>query len=95
MYDGVYCSTVSAGVAVETSEARMYNKNGERVLDECFMYGYPTKFKVIKLKNIIFVDETGCNTNQKSDGHITGELFVLWSEANDLGVRESCTDIYF
>jgi hypothetical protein len=48
MYDGVYWSMVKAGVAVETSEERLYDKNGERVLDENLMYGRPTKFKVIK-----------------------------------------------
>jgi hypothetical protein len=96
MYDGVYKSMVKAGVAIETpDEARMYDKNGDRVVDEAYMYGRPTKFKLIKPENVIFVDETGCNTNQKSDGHIGGELFVLPAGATESGVKGACTDIHF
>jgi hypothetical protein len=95
MYDGVYRSMVKAGVVVETSEERMYDKNGERVLDEFLMYGRPTKFEVIKPENIFFVDETGFNTNQKTDGHIGGKLLVLSSDSTDSGVRGSFTNIHF
>jgi hypothetical protein len=51
-----------------------------------------TDVQVIKPENIIF---TGCNTNQKSDEPIGGEFFELSSEANDSGVRGSCTYIHF
>jgi hypothetical protein len=39
MYEGVYSVMVKAGVAIETPEARMYFKHGERVLDEYCMDG--------------------------------------------------------
>jgi hypothetical protein len=63
--------------------------------DEKLMFGRPTTFKLINLENVIFVDETSCNTNQKSDGHIEGELFVLSSGVADSGIRGLCTDIHF
>jgi hypothetical protein len=95
MYDGVYHSMVKAGVAIQTPEERMYDQNGVRVFDKSDMYGRPTKFQMIKPQNVVFVDETGCNTNQKTDGHIGGELFVLPSGSTDTGVKGACTDIHF
>jgi hypothetical protein len=43
----------------------------------------------------IFVDATGCNTNQKQDGNIGGELFVLPTTSSVNGVKGACTDIHF
>jgi hypothetical protein len=36
-----------------------------------------------------------CNTNQKTDGHIGGELFVLPTGSSDTGIKGACTDIHF
>jgi hypothetical protein len=77
---------VKAGVAVETPEERMYNEKGEEVTDENLMYGRPTKYKMLIPQNVQFVDNIGCNTNQKTNGHIGGELFVLLSNAVESGV---------
>jgi hypothetical protein len=85
---------VKAGVAVCTPEDQMYNRQGERVFDEKLMFGCPIPFKSIKPENVIFVDETGCNTNQKWDGHIGGEFFVLSSGVADSGIKGWCTDIH-
>jgi hypothetical protein len=95
MYDGVYKSMVKAGVAVETAEEVMYDNRGNQVFEKEKMFGRPTKFKLTKPQNVIFVDETGCNTNQKTDGHIGGELFILPSGLSETGVRGACTDIHF
>jgi hypothetical protein len=45
IYDGVYWSMVKAIVAVETYEERLYDKKGERVLDENLIYGRPKNLK--------------------------------------------------
>jgi hypothetical protein len=77
MYDGVYRSMVKAGVAVKMPKES----------DEINMYGRATKFKLIKTENVVFVEETGCNTNQKTGGHIGGELFILPSGESNTGVK--------
>jgi hypothetical protein len=92
MYNGVYRSMV---MAIKTAEERMYDKHGEFVLDKSYMYGQPTKFQLIKPQNLIFVDETGCNTNQNTDGYISGELFLLPTGASETGVKNACTNIHF
>jgi hypothetical protein len=54
-----------------------------------------TKCQLTKPEDVIFVNKTGCNTNQKTDGHIGGELFVLPTGAPDSCAKGSCTDINF
>jgi hypothetical protein len=77
MYNRVYNLMVKAGVSDETPEDRMNDICGNCVFDKELMYGRPTKFQLVKPQNVIFVDETGCNTNPKTDGHIGGELFIF------------------
>jgi hypothetical protein len=43
---------------------------------------------------VLFVDETGCNTNQKDDGHVGGKLFVLPTDDSDVAPI-GATDIHF
>jgi hypothetical protein len=68
MYDGVYHSMVKVGVDIQTPEERMYDTIGVGVRDKSDMYGRPTKFQMMKPQNMIFVNETGCNPNQKTIG---------------------------
>jgi vancomycin resistance protein YoaR len=49
----------------------------------------------VKPESIIFVDETGCNTKQKTDEHIRGQFFVFSSDSTESGVMSSCTNIHF
>jgi hypothetical protein len=44
---------------------------------------------------LLFVDETGCNTNQKDDGNAGGELFVLPVDGEEFGVCGVTTDMHF
>jgi hypothetical protein len=73
----------------------MYDEHGEITEDKEHMFGRPTKYKMLHPENLVFVDETGCNTNQKDDGHIGGEMFALSREGDDLGVVGVTTDIPF
>jgi hypothetical protein len=59
------------------------------------MFGRPTKYKMVKPGNVTFFEEKGCNINQKTDGHIGGELFVWPSGSTENGVRGACTNIHF
>jgi hypothetical protein len=47
-------------------------------------------------ENILFVDETGSNTNMKQDGLVGGELHVLPTDTSkEFGVCGAVTDIHF
>jgi hypothetical protein len=46
----------------------MLDKSGNRVDDVDKMLGRPTKYELLHPAKFLFVDETGCNTNQKDDG---------------------------
>ena len=59
------------------------------------MYGRPTKYKVTRPENILFVDETSCNTNQREDGYAGGELFVVPKESMCGGSTGATTDLHF
>jgi hypothetical protein len=96
MYDGVYEAMVEAKVAVKLKEEIMYDINGEQTTDKTKMYGRPTTYHMVDPANVLFVDETGCNTNMKQDGHVGGELFVLPCEkGSEFGVCGATTDMHF
>jgi hypothetical protein len=39
--------------------------------------GRPTQYLLTKPEFVLLVDETGCNTNQKDDGHVGGTICVV------------------
>jgi hypothetical protein len=41
------------------------------------MCGLPTQYGLIHPDYVLFVDETGKNTKQKTDSHIGGQKFVV------------------
>jgi hypothetical protein len=95
MYDAVYDCFVEAGAAELMEEEMMYDDQGNITDNVTKMYGRPTKYRMKHPENVVFVDETGCNTNQKDDGHIGGEQFVLSRKGDDLGVVGATTDMHF
>jgi hypothetical protein len=95
MYNKVYAEMVTAGVAVELEHEVMLDKNGNKVGDESKMYGLPTKHKIVRPENIVFVDETGCNTNMKLDGIVGSETFIISSNKTSRGMNGSMGEINF
>ncbi len=83
MYDNVYEAMVEAGVAEELP--------GEVESG----VGRPTKHNLLRPECVVFVDETGCNTNQKDDGHVGGELFILPVDDDDIAPTGATTDIHY
>jgi hypothetical protein len=65
MYENVYKTMVEAGVAEELSEEIQHEP------------GLPRKFRLTRPEFILFVDETGCNTNQLNDGRVGNEQFIV------------------
>jgi hypothetical protein len=84
MYDNVYNTMVKAGVAEEVSEEIQYET------------GLPSKFKLTRPEYIVFVDDSGCNTNQLNDGRVGNEKFILPKQVSKFGAPiGSTTNIHF
>ncbi len=84
MYENVYEMMIEAGIAEKVEEEIQYET------------GLPSKFQVTRPKFLLFVDETGCNTNQLNDGQVGGELFMQPKNDNEAGAPTgSTTDLHF
>ena len=98
MYREVYEQMVISKVAIKLDEPVLYNKEGCEVLpDDASGFGHASKYKVTDPRYIIFVDETGKNTNMKNDGKAGGRKLVIPADAvgNNCGYIGSTTDIHF
>jgi hypothetical protein len=95
MYQSVYGAMVTAGIAEKTDKPVMYDKDGKITEDESKMVGRPTNFIMKHPEYLLFVDETGCNTNQKEDKYVGGEQFILPKLESAGGVIGAATDIHF
>jgi hypothetical protein len=82
-------------IAVELEEETMFDREGNIVDNPSKMYGWPSKYRMIKPEWCLFVDETGCNTNQRTDGNIGGEKFVVSVEQTENGRNGVVTDLHF
>jgi hypothetical protein len=51
----------------------------------------PTKYKLTYLDCILFVDETGCSTNQLNNGRVGGELCILPKNNSECGAPTGAT----
>jgi hypothetical protein len=95
MYECIYESMVECGVAVKLDEEKMFDKNGNITEDPEEMYGRPSRYHLIHPERCLFVDETGCNTNQKDDGHQGGKLYVLDKNQTEGARVGSFSDLHF
>jgi hypothetical protein len=62
MYENVYKEMVLVGIAEKKEEDIEYGT------------GLPSKFQLTKPDFLLFVDKTGCNTNQLKDGRVGGDF---------------------
>lgn len=94
MYDCVYEKMVEAKVAIKLDTPILYDKEGNEVTDPNMSFGLPSRYKITDPNRIIFVDETGKNTNMKTDGKVGGRRFIVpaTSTAAPIG---STSDIHF
>ena len=75
MYDIIYAKMVDARVAVSIEEV-FKNKTGE-IVSKGEKYGRGNNIKIMYPKYIFLMDETGCNTLQKKDGHNSGKRKIV------------------
>ncbi len=86
MYEKVYETMVmiEAGIAEVVEEAIQCEA------------GLPTKYVLTQPEYLLFVNETGCNTNQLNDGKVGGELFIMPKNIGDAAAPAGATtDIHF
>ena len=84
MYDNKYREMVEAGIAEELEEEITHEE------------GLPTKFKLTHPDYLLFVDKTGCNTNQLNDGKVGREVFIMPKNSGDAAAPAGATtDIHF
>ena len=83
MYENIYESMVEAGIAEKVEEEIQYEA------------GHPSHYVLTKPEYLVFVDETGCNTNQLNDGRVGGESFIVAKDDPEAAPRGATTDINF
>jgi hypothetical protein len=89
MYDVIYRNMVNARIAVDIQEPVWMDPDGNAVVNDdnhlnfeidhnqpSRALGHPCDTKLIHPEYFLFFDETGCNTNQKKDGHYGGQKFA-------------------
>lgn len=76
MYDRIYETFVKARVAVKLDKPVSNDIQGN-VVTEDLQYGLPCDTEILHPDYILFADETGCNTNQKKDGHYGGTKYIV------------------
>jgi hypothetical protein len=95
MYNFIYPCMVQCGVAELVQHDIMYDRQGKETTDPTKLWGRPTKYRMLQPHRCVFVDETGCNTNQTDDGNYAGELFVVPKGENGGGRTGVTTDLHF
>lgn len=95
MYIAVYEKMVEAKVAIKLEEEIMLDADGKEVFTKEEMVGRPTKYILTHPDQVLFVDETGCDTNQKSDKNVGGRLYVLPTNETDGGKVGATSEIHF
>jgi hypothetical protein len=95
MYASVYATMEEIGICKHVPHPVMFDINGLKVDSIEKMYGRPTNYILENPEMMIFVDETGSNTCQVSDGHVGGQLFILPSDGSSKGIIGSVSDLHF
>jgi hypothetical protein len=69
---------IIAGVARKPPK-KVYRDRDGAIVDEEKAFGLAPEYKLLHPEMVVTVVKTGVNTNQKSHGHLGGELFVVGS----------------
>ena len=94
MYDCIYDQMVHAGIVTKHLE-KVFRNRGGQILDEEEVFGLATEYVLTHPHMIVYVNETGSNTNQKMDGHNGGELFAVGVDQQEIGVLGLADDNHF
>ena len=72
---------VESKVAVKLENVVRYDAQGNITTNPDLAYGLPTNYQLIKSKNVLFVNETGKNTNQIIDCQIGGQRNIVSADS--------------
>ena len=97
MYSAIYSRMVDAGVASHDMTHKIfYDIHGNEVAEEDpSRFGRGSNFKVVEPEYILFVDETGANTNMKKDGQIGSRKYVVGRGQLETSRMGAVQDLHF
>jgi hypothetical protein len=95
MYNCVYSTMHEIGICKYLPEPVMLDMKGNTIREAEKMFGRPINSILEHPEMMIFVDKTGSNTCQVSNGHVGGQLFILPKDGVVKGTLGSVTDIHF
>ena len=97
MYTAIYSRMEDAGVAVfDQSKKTFYDFHGNEVSEnDPARYGNGTHFKVLEPEWILFVDETGANTNMKKDGQVGSKKYIVGRDQVETSRKGAVQDLHF
>jgi hypothetical protein len=95
MYETVYEDMVKCGIAIKLDKEVLVNYNGEIVYEDNESDGLPTKYIITNTYLLVFVDETGNNTNQKADPFRGNEKRIVPSSGDGFGLAGAVNDNHF
>jgi hypothetical protein len=95
MYENVYDAMIECDVAIKLHEKVMLDRDGKEVENIHDMFGLPTNYILTQPERLFFMDETGCNTNQKADNLVGGEQYIVGKNASHAACVGVTTDLHF
>jgi hypothetical protein len=93
MYNSIYELLVMGNLAETLPEPVWCDLEGNIVSEE-EAASKKVEHKLTHAERVCMLDETGCNTNQKEDGHIGGQLFIT-ERGTAAEIGSSMTDLHF
>jgi hypothetical protein len=93
--EAVYETMVMANVATKLPEAVWFDCDGHIVFNEEEAFGEKSKYLLKNPEYCVYLDKTGLNKNQKTDGHLRGQRFVLPVGKTEVGWVGAINDQHF
>lgn len=86
---------VEVGVAVKIDQEIMYDQTKAITSDRSKMVGRPTMYVLTTPERVVFIVETGCNENCKSEGYPGSQKHVCTVYQVEGGRLGATTDMHF
>ena len=94
MYDSIYECMAKEGVAWKLDTPVWMDQHGNITsCDKAF--GLAVEYELLYPERVLHMDETGCNTNMKTDGRVGGKKYIAEAGSGKANLAAACTDIRF
>jgi hypothetical protein len=94
MYDNTYYWMKKTGIARKYPMTMLLDRAGDECLGDNNKKVLPVDLELVHPERLLFLDETGCNTNQKDDGQV-GDKRCIGEKGGRANITASTTDIRF